>query len=172
MEERCYLLSAMWAERKVFGGGSLRAGRTTESAYFVFPTTLNALFGEVVPHVWGRSLVEKVGQCGRKKATPSTPTPPAPRPLSAPGEWEQHVWTWFISDHLWLCGKEMTNVVFVGFAYCFRKSRIQFDLTYAFRVWYFYIQYVLCTCRNNLRHCYNCVFLISFLFWRPVSVLW
>lgn len=30
--------------------------------------------------------------------------------------------------------KETTTVVFVGFAYCSRKSRIQFDLTYAFRV--------------------------------------
>lgn len=28
---------------------------------------------------------------------------------------------------------------------CCRRGRIQFNLTYAFRVWYFYIQYVLCT---------------------------
>lgn len=40
--------------------------RTTKSAYFLFPTTLNALLSEVVPHVKGRSLVEKVGQCMEK----------------------------------------------------------------------------------------------------------
>lgn len=36
-----------------------------------------------------------------------------------------------------MCGKEMTNCI-CWVVNCFSRRRIQFDLTYAFRVWYFY----------------------------------
>lgn len=49
------------------------------------------------------------------------------RTFGAPGEWKQHVLKW-ASLILWKGDKERCV------AHCSRKNRIQFDLTYAFRV--------------------------------------
>lgn len=146
----CWSQVQCGGKRNVFPESLLWEEKTTKSAYFTFPTVLKCFIK------WRCATCFKAGACLREWDNVWRKSSPLPSP---PGRFVPRVsessmfWNGFLWDLLWFCGKEMTNIVFVGFAYCSRKSRIQFDLTYAFRVWYFYIQYVLCTCRNNLRHC-------------------
>lgn len=53
-------LSAMWRDENVFQGGCCDEKGLPRVLIFLFLS--HALFSEVVPHVKGRSLVEKVGR--------------------------------------------------------------------------------------------------------------
>lgn len=54
VEAKCnvYVCVCVWGRKKnVFPESLLSEEDTTKSAYFMFPTMLNALLSEVVPHV-------------------------------------------------------------------------------------------------------------------------
>lgn len=114
---------------------------------------------EVVPRVF--QLVWKSRGWVKKKQQ-KTKHPNPPLAVQCPG-WVKAAWVQlflllfliFFSNRICFDSVEKRSRVRSRRVACrFRKKKQNtVDLTYAFRVWYFYIRYVRCTCRNNLKHC-------------------